>query len=69
MLLNLKTEIARKKLSQAKIAREIGINTKTMSQKVTEKTELTRSEMYRIHKRFFPDVDFRYLFDSAEDGR
>ncbi len=66
MLLNLKTEIARRKLSQAKIARAIGISDRAMSQKVTERTEFTRSEMYAIHKIFFSDVNFRYLF--ASDG-
>ena len=54
MLLNLKTEIARKRLSAAKIAEYIGITPKTMSCKVNEKTEFTRSEMFAIHSRFFP---------------
>ena len=52
MLLNLKTEIARKRLSAAKIAEYIGITPKTMSCKVNEKTEFTRSEMFAIHSRF-----------------
>ena len=54
MLLNLKTEIARKRLSATKIAEYIGITPKTMSCKVNEKTEFTRSEMFAIHSRFFP---------------
>lgn len=40
MLLNLKTEIARKRLSAAKIAEYIGITPKTMSCKVNEKLNL-----------------------------
>ena len=67
MLLNLKTEIARRKLSQAKIARTIGIGEKTMSNKVTEKNEFSRKEMYLIHDLFFPDTDMRYLFDSDKE--
>lgn len=67
MLLNLKTEIARRKLSQAKIARTIGISERAMSQKITENTELTRSEMYVIHEKFFSEVDFKYLFSSSEN--
>lgn len=67
MLLNLKTEIARKRLSAAKIAEYIGITPKTMSCKVNEKTEFTRSEMFAIHSRFFPDADMRYLFYSEND--
>lgn len=69
MLLNLKTEIARRKLSQAKISRAIGISERTMSQKVTEQTEFTRTEMFRIHSTFFPEADFHYLFASTEERR
>lgn len=67
MLLNLKTEIARRKLSQAKIAQAIDISDRAMSQKVTERTEFTRSEMYAIHKIFFSNVDFCYLFASSSE--
>jgi plasmid maintenance system antidote protein VapI len=63
MLLNLKTEIIRKHLSEAKIAAAIKINPKTMSNKVTEKSDFTRSEMYKIAE-FFPDTDMKYLFAS-----
>lgn len=66
MLLNLKTEIARKKISQAKIAAFLCIGERTMSHKVTEKSDFTRSEMYAIHKEFFPDIDMKYLFDSEK---
>ena len=68
MLLNLKTEIARRKLSQAKIALAICIDEKTMSNKVTEKNEFLRREMYLIHDTFFPDTDMQYLFDSDLKG-
>lgn len=63
MLLNLKTEIARARTSQAKIARTVGIRPETMSDKVLEKTEFTRSEMYAI-SAIFPEVDMKYLFES-----
>ena len=69
MLFNLKTEIARAKTSQAKIARAIGIRTETISDKILEKSDFTRSEMYAIHDRFFPNVDFRYLFTSDKEKR
>lgn len=68
MLLNLKTEIARKKLSQAKVARGIGIRQESMSDKILEKTKMSRDEMYAIHERFFPDTDFKYLFMSDNRG-
>lgn len=67
MLLNLKVEICKKGTSSAKIAKYLGIDTKTMSQKVTEKSQFTRVEMYKIHKEFFSDVDFHYLFQSDKE--
>lgn len=67
MLQNLKLEICRKNISAAKIARFLGIRIETMSKKVSEKSQFTRSEMYKIHKEFFSDVDFHYLFRSDKE--
>ena len=61
MLLNLKTEIARARISQAKIARTVGIRPETMSDKVLEKTEFTRSEIFDF-SAIFPYVYIKYLF-------
>lgn len=69
MLLNLKTETARKHLSCRKIAKEIGISKEAMSNKVTEKTQFTRPEMYAIHDKFFPETDMKYLFASDKEVR
>lgn len=67
MLLNLKVEICKKDISSAKIAKYLGIDVGTMSKKVTEKNQFTRAEMYKIHDKFFPDVDFHYLFQSDKE--
>ncbi len=67
MLLNLKTEIARVKTSQRKIAEFLGIDTKTISSKILEKTDFTRTEMYKIQSAFFPNVDLKYLFESEQE--
>lgn len=67
MLQNLKIEILKKNTSSVKISRFLGIDARTMSQKVTEKSQFTRLEMYKIHKEFFPDVDFYYLFQSDKE--
>lgn len=67
MLLNLKVEICKKGISSAKIAKYLGIGLKTMSNKVIEKSQFTRTEMYKIHKEFFPDTDFHYLFLSDKE--
>ncbi len=69
MLLNLKTEIARAKTSQAKIASAIGISEKAMSNKILERSDFTRLEMYAISE-LFPKADMKYLFasDKQEKG-
>ncbi len=66
MLLNLKTEIARNKLSAARIAPKIGISENAMSKKILEKTHFTRPEMYAIAKHF-PGVSMEYLFASDKE--
>lgn len=67
MLMNLKLEICKRNISSAKIARFIGIGVQAMSKKVTEKSQFTRTEMYKIHEEFFPDTDFHYLFCSDKE--
>lgn len=64
MLLNLKKEIARKKLSAAKVAELVGMSRYTLSRKITERNSFTRDEMYHIHDTVFPDTDFYELFKS-----
>lgn len=66
MLLNLKTEIARHKLSAAKVAKGIGIDERTMSEKVTGKSDFKRKEMYLIHSKFFPESNFYELFKDEK---
>ncbi len=67
MLINLKLEICKKKISAAKIARFLNISVYAMSNKVTEKSQFTRTEMYKIHEKFFPDTDFHFLFRSDKE--
>lgn len=67
MLMNLKLEICKRNISSAKIARFIGIGVQAMSNKVTEKSQFTRTEMYKIHTEFFSDMDFYYLFRSDKE--
>ncbi len=67
MLLNLKTEIARNKLSAAKIAKGIGMSEYTFSRKILCKNDFTRKEMYLIHSKFFPECDFYELFKEEKE--
>ena len=56
------------RVSAATICRTIGITPKTMSCKVNEKSQFTRTEMYRIHDYFFKDEDFYELFKSDKQS-
>lgn len=67
MLINLKTEMLRRKLTARAIAKDIGISERAMSNKVTETTEFTRSQMCTIHDKYFHDTDMRWLFASDNE--
>ena len=67
MLLNLKTEMLRRKVTSRAIAKDIGISERAMSHKVTERTQFTRDEMYAIHDGYFPETDMKYLFASDKE--
>lgn len=69
MLVNFKAEMWRKNISQAQICRETGISEKSMVSKIYERTDFTRSEMYEIHDKFFPETDFEYLYASDKEKR
>ena len=65
MLANLRTEMTRKKVRGKAMAKVIGCSEKTMSNKINEKNDFTRSEMFLINTTFFPEItDMRYLFES-----
>lgn len=64
MLRNLKAEMARKGIRAKAICQSLSISEKAMSNKITEITDFTRSEMYHIQNTFFSDFEMSYLFAS-----
>lgn len=64
MLRNLKAEMARQNISQETISKSIGINKRTLYNKISCKSEFTRNEMIKIRDLFFPDLTLDYLFNN-----
>ncbi len=66
MLLNLKVEILKRGIIQKAIADYLGMDSSYLTKKVKCQYEFSRDEMYKIHDKFFPDVDMYYLFKSEK---
>lgn len=68
MLYNLRAEMARKRITGIEIGKCIGKSKKSVSNKINERSDFTRKEMFLIKSNLFPDVtDMRYLFESDTD--
>lgn len=67
MFRNLKAEMARKALLSKDIATTLNIAEKSITNKMTGKTEFTRKEMLKIRGTFFPWCTMDYLFGDADD--
>ncbi|BDR75241.1 hypothetical protein K154306013_09010 [Clostridium tetani] len=61
---NLRAEMARKQITIAKLAEEVGVNRDTMSRKLSGKTPLYLNEAFLINKKFFPNENIHYLFNE-----
>lgn len=64
MFNNLHAEMARKKISQTQLADMLKLSTKTISNKMTGKSEFTRKEMFQIKKEYFNEYSIDYLFND-----
>ena len=65
MLHNLEAEIARKNLTKQNVADCIGINKRTLYDKLTGKTAFTINEAFKLQKELFPDCEMGYLFKQT----
>lgn len=66
MLKNLLAEMTRLGITNKDIAKAIGKDSKSVSNKVHCKTEFTRKEMIQIKQVFFPKQSLDYLFEQTE---
>ena len=62
-------EMAKRRLTQTSVAKEIGISSRTLYSKLSGKTAFTLSEANLSHAAFFQDMDKEFLFSRAEQDR
>lgn len=67
MFPNLEAEMARKKMTQAKLADILKITPTTLSFKLNGKSTLSLKECIEIKRKAFPDKTLDYLFATEED--
>lgn len=65
MYRNLEAELRRKGITRAMLADALKINIATISEKLTKPGRLKLEEAKKIHKIFFADLEFEYLFAIA----
>ena len=67
MLLNLKAEMARKRLTPKDLARVTGLSETTIRNKLAGRTVFTIPEAFKIKLELFPekDLDMQYLFQEV----
>lgn len=68
MFPNLEAEMARKKITQSKLAEILNVTPTTLSFKLNGKSTLSLKECVEIKKKAFPDKTLDYLFET-EEGR
>lgn len=66
MFPNLEAEMAREKITQAKLADILGITPTTLSLKLNGKGTLSLKECVTIKNNVFPDKTLDYLFQTLE---
>lgn len=66
MLKNLVAEMAREGLLYKDLAKALGRDERSVSNKISCKTEFTRKEMVQIRNELFPECSLDYLFEQAE---
>lgn len=64
MLSNLRTEMYKRKITGKNISKCINRSEKAVSNKIHEKHDFTRNEMFLIKSNFFPEFSLDYLFES-----
>ena len=63
---NLRAEMARKNIKSTVVAEVLGISYDTMSNKMTGKSDFTRTEIFKIRDEFFPNLTLDYLLETEE---
>lgn len=67
MFCNLEAEMARAKLTQAKLAEMLGITPTTLSFKLNGRSTLSLKECVGIKQKAFPNKSLDYLFQTESE--
>ena len=67
MFPNLEAEMARRKITQAKLAEILEVTPTTLSFKLSGKSTLSLKECVKIKNTVFPDKTLDYLFETEAD--
>ncbi len=65
MLLNLKAEMARKRLTVKDLARVTGLSETSVRNKLAGRSAFTIPEALKIKMELFPEKDLQYLFEEV----
>lgn len=63
---NLKAEMGRKDVTIEAISKELGVHRNSVSNKINGTSSFSIEEAMRIKKKFFPDLEYCYLFQTEE---
>lgn len=66
---NLEAEIVRKKIKKPEIAKAIGRTYNTLNLKISGKYPFTYDEAVIIQEKFFPEYDFKKLFEKFDSKK
>lgn len=66
---NLEAEIVRKRIKKQDIAKEIGRTYNTLNLKIAGKYQFTCDEALAIQEKFFPEYDFKKLFEKFDSKK
>ena len=66
MFRNLEAELTRKNITRKDLARILGINVSTCSEKLTKPGRLKLDEAFKIRDTLFPEMQIEYLFSKIE---
>lgn len=66
---NLRVEMARCNIGIKDIAETCGYNRDTLARKLSKKSPINLDEAFQIQQKIFPELDIRYLFDTADAAR
>lgn len=61
---NLRVEMARRNIGIMDIAKACGYNRDTLARKLSQKSHIYLSDAFVIQRKFFPELDIQYLFES-----